>query len=96
MRANSTADVQAAVQAASVYPPAARVRRVQGRVRVSFDYADGHAGAPSVLVSSQAAVLDHAALRAVRTASYPAPPPALGHEHRQLVVWVDFRMSLEE
>jgi TonB family protein len=85
-----TSRVQAAVQAAAVYPPAARAQHRQGRVRIRFDYVNGAAAAPAILVSSSQPILDRAALRAVQSAAYPSAPV---RARLQLLVWVDFKLE---
>jgi TonB family protein len=43
--------------------------------------------------SSASRLLDDAALSAVQTARYPAPPPQLRGRKLSLVVWIDFHLG---
>lgn len=88
--------VNAAVQSALYYPPAARMLNRQGRVRVAFDYRDGVASAIRVIQSSGFPLLDKAAIATVGKARYPEPPPALQHRLVHMTVWVQFRETSDD
>ncbi len=83
--------VKAAVQAALVYPEAAGDMRFTGRSRVRFHLQQGLQSGALILVSCGVNMLDRAALQAVRSARYPAPPEGLGDQDRSFEVWVEFR-----
>ncbi len=84
--------IDEAVNAAKSYPPAAQHLRMQGRSQISFSYRDGVVTNVALTRSSNADMLDRAALNAVRRAAYPAAPPALTHHPLQLAVWLDFSL----
>lgn len=85
------ARVNAAVQAAVRYPPAARMLHRQGRVRVGFDYLDGVVSNVLLVASSGIPSLDTAALAAVQSARYPPPLAQLRKHRLHMTVWVRFR-----
>ncbi len=82
-----------AIQDAVHYPEAARLMQVEGRTQVAFTFLDGRVSQLRVVHSSGVPSLDRAALQAVRTAPYPAPPAALAGRPLAFVVWVRFRLS---
>jgi protein TonB len=88
-----TARIHQAVQAALVYPPAARMMRLAGRTQIRFEYEDGAARAVLIARSSRSDLLDDAALAAVRRAAMPPVPQALRGRDLDLLVWVDFGIS---
>ena len=83
-------EVRAAVQAAVIYPMAARMAHVTGRAQVEFDYLDGVPSDARITVSSGNDLLDRAALAAVRMASYPRPAQEFAGKKLNFVVWVRF------
>jgi periplasmic protein TonB len=85
------AEVNAAVQAAVRYPPAARMLHRQGRARVAFDYLDGTVSNVLLAESSGFPMLDQAALATVRSARYPPPLAKLRGQRLHMTVWVRFR-----
>ena len=93
--AGFTHQVQEAVQAAAAYPPVARRMRIEGRVQVRFDFSSGAVSAIVIAVPSASAMLDRAALAAVRTALYPHAPANWEKTRLPLVVWVDFHLQTE-
>jgi TonB family protein len=86
-------EISDAVRAASHMPEAAVRQHREGRARVAFTYMDGFVQAASVVQSSASRLLDDAALRAVRTAQYPAPPPQARGHRLSMLVWIDFRIA---
>lgn len=86
------ARIRAAVQAAMIYPPSARMLRRQGRAEVGFTFADGAVSALLVAVSSGDRLLDGAALAAVRRAEMPRAPAGIGARGLPLLVWVNFSL----
>ena len=88
--------VNAAVQAALHYPPAARMLNRQGRVRVAFDYRDGRVSHIHVVTPSPFALLNRAAVETVRDAHYPPPPQTLSHQQVHMTVWVQFRETNDD
>jgi len=89
--ADYVAKVRAAVQAAFVYPAAAKALEFRGRTRVAFSLLDTTPRSSRVLVSSGMALVDNAALRAVQNAVYPSPAPELRGNETSFEVWVEFR-----
>jgi protein TonB len=85
--------IDAAVRQAAIMPQAAQRQHRQGRAQIGFTYRDGNVAAARIVASSQSPVLDNAALRAVREASYPPPPARLRGRMLNLVVWIDFRTA---
>jgi len=90
------ARIRQAVQDAATYPASARMMRLEGRTQVRFDYTDGAVGAANVATSSRFAMLDRAALAAVRRAALPHAPAGIGARTLPLLVWVDFRLIRED
>ncbi len=83
-------EVRAAVQAAVVYPMAARMAHMTGRVRVGFFYLDGVPSGAKIIVSSGNGMLDRAALAAVMAASYPRPDRDFQGKKLEFELWVRF------
>jgi protein TonB len=86
-------EVRAAIQAAIIYPPAARMMKQQGRTKVAFKLIQGHAQDPVVIQSSGVPSIDTAAVAAVRDATYPALPPELAGKPLAFAVFVEFNLS---
>ena len=82
--------VREAIQAAVVYPAAARMLGRQGRARVAFDYRDGAITNIALVQGTGFGPLDDAALAAVRSAHYPTPVAKLAHKLLHMVLWVRF------
>jgi protein TonB len=82
-----------AVQAAVRYPNAARIMRLTGHVRLGFAYQDGTISSPHVVQSSGQRMLDDAALTALNSAAFPAPPPELKGHLLNLEIVVTFAPS---
>ncbi len=87
--------VHRAVQQVASYPAAARLQHRQGRTQLRFDYDDGTVSDEAIVVSSQSASLDGAAMQAVRRAALPRPAPPLGPHVHGLLVWVDFALAYD-
>jgi TonB family protein len=87
------ARIDDAVRRQAVMPMAAIRQRREGRAQLRFSYMDGAVDDIAVAQSSQSRLLDDAAVRAVRAARYPAPPPALRGRRMALQVWIDFRLA---
>ena len=64
-----------------------------GRTRIAFRYRDASVFDASVMVSSGSALLDRAALAAVRNANYPRPRPALAGKTLSEQLWVTFTLN---
>ena len=84
--------VRAAVQRSVIYPLAAKIAQITGKVRVSFVFSDGQVSDEKVLVGSGARVLDQAALAAILRAHIPAPPVNLQDQVLHFEIWVRFYM----
>lgn len=89
------ARLRAAIQAALVYPSAARDAGFQGHARVEFVFRDGVARNPRIIRSSGMGLTDRAALAAVENAIYPAVPPSLAGRETTYQVTVRFEMVQE-
>jgi periplasmic protein TonB len=87
------AEVRAAIQAAIIYPPTARMMKQQGRAKVAFTLTHGHAEGAQLIQSSGVAAIDTAALAAVRDATYPAPPPEMAGKPLSFAVFVVFSLA---
>lgn len=85
--------IRAAVQAALRYPRAARMMNLTGRARIQFEYRSGTVHGIHLTQSAGNALLDDAALSAVREASYPQAPPEIGDRPLLLRVWVELIAS---
>ncbi|QGZ65661.1 TonB family protein [Paraburkholderia acidisoli] len=93
---NFAGELRAAIEAALRYPESARMAGISGRTRVAFSYRDGVASDATVLVSSGVALLDRAALAAVRDARYPKPDPAFAGKTLTEQLWVNFNLDAQE
>jgi periplasmic protein TonB len=82
-----------AVQAAVRYPNAARIMKLRGHVRLGFGYLDGTISNPHIVQSSGQKMLDEAALTALNSTSFPAPPPELKGHPLNLEIVVTFAPS---
>jgi protein TonB len=88
--------LRAAIQAALHYPEAARMAGMSGRARVGFHYRDGAVSDVTVVVSSGMAMLDRAALAAVRDANCPKPEAAFAGKTLSEQLWVNFNLNDHE
>ena len=91
--AEFAARVKAAIQAAVVYPSAARAMGFVGRVRVEFRLRDGSPSQARVLLASGVGMIDRAALSAVTTAVFPEAPETLRGKDQVYQVTVQFDLS---
>lgn len=82
-----------AVQAALVYPQAAKDSHVTGKTKVEFSFLDGQVSDPHVLVTSGRGMLDRAAIAAVLAAHFPLPDPEFLHKTVTFQIWVQFLLS---
>jgi protein TonB len=85
--------IRQAVRDALIYPAAARLLHREGRTRIRFDYTDGTVGAIDIATPSASALLDRAAIAAVRRAALPRAPTEIGNRRLAMLVWVDFRLA---
>ncbi len=85
--------LRAAIQAALHYPESARMAGMSGRTRVGFQYCDGTVSNVTVIVSSGVALLDRAALAAVRDANYPKPESGFAGKTLTEQLWVNFNLD---
>lgn len=93
---NFEGKLRAAIEAALHYPESARMSGIAGRTRVAFEYRDGVVSAARVVVSSGVALLDRAALEAVRDANYPKPEAAFAGKTLTEQLWVNFNLDEQE
>lgn len=91
--ADFAARARAAIQAAVIYPAAARSMGNGGRVRVAFHLRDGATSQISVIQSSGISMLDRAAMAAVANAVYPTAPDSLKGKDRPYQVTVTFDLN---
>jgi protein TonB len=89
------ARLRAAIQAALVYPSAARDAGFQGHARVEFVFRDGVVRSPRIIRSSGMGLTDRAALAAVENAIYPPVPPSLAGKETTYQVTVRFELPQE-
>ena len=78
----------AAVQLAFVVPGPASALGFKGRARVEFHLKDGVAGQVKIIQVSGLGAVDRAAIKAVETAVFPAPPAALAGKEGVYQIWV--------
>ena len=93
MHAEYQDKVRAAVQAAVYYPPIAAAMHYSGRVRVEFRLIDGTPSDTRIVTSSNIGMLDRAALQAVQSAHYPAPPEVLRGKNQLFQIWIALTLS---
>ncbi len=86
------AKLAAAVQAVYQVPPTATDLEFRGRTRVEFSLRDAVVGNTKVVQSSGLAAADRAAVKAVQSANFPAPPEALQGKEGQYHIWVNCRL----
>jgi TonB family protein len=91
-RAALMADISRAVNEAKFYPSTARLMHRQGRAQISFAYVDGAVAQVALAQSSHVAMLDEAALAAVRRARYPRAAGVLAGQTLHVSVWLDFSL----
>lgn len=94
--ASFAAALKAAIQAAVVYPPAARMSGFQGRARIEFLFRDGVCSQVRVIQSSGSGLIDRAALAAVTAATPPPIPDSLKGHSVTYQVTVSFELSPAE
>ncbi len=85
--------MRAAVQAALIYPPAARMMGQAGKAEVGFSYIDGVVSDAAITHSSGYPQLDRGALQTVAITQYPPPPALLAHHKMHMTVWVEFHQQ---
>ncbi len=96
MHAEYQDKVRAAVQAAVYYPPIAAAMHYSGRVRVEFRLIDGTPSDTRIVTSSNIGLLDRAALQAVQSAHYPAPPEDLRGKDQLFQIWIALTLTNSE
>lgn len=80
-----------AVQAALIYPIAAKQMGISGKVRVQFSLdTSQHARNSTVLDSSGTGMFDRYAIKAVNDAIYPSPPKEI-NSNNNYQIWVEFK-----
>jgi protein TonB len=87
------ARVKAAIQAAVVYPMAAKQMGFRGKAVVEFMYRDGAVMQIRVVQSSGMVMIDNAALAAVSAARFPTPPETLKSKDVPYRVTVMFELT---
>lgn len=93
IRANFEAALRSAIQAAVRYPAAARLMELSGSTVVAFGYRDGRVSAVRIARSCGIAMLDRAAVQAVRNAPYPVTPVVLRGRRMEFDIHVRFRLN---
>lgn len=83
-------EVHTAIQSVLVYPFAAKIAHLSGRVRVSFVYRAGVVSDVKIIQASPYAMFNTAAVQAVQNATYPTPPANLDGRVLQFELWVRF------
>lgn len=86
-------ELQRAIEQHKTYPRRARLRRIEGVVRVRFELT-AHAGIDRIRVeaSSGSPILDRHVQRLLRRITLPAPPEGLEVAGRNITVPVQFRL----
>ena len=82
------AKIAAAAQAALEVPGSVTALNFKGRARVGFKLRDGVVSGIVIIQSSGLGAMDRAAIKAVQTANYPAPPAALQGKDIAYEIWV--------
>lgn len=91
--AEFAARLKAAIQAAVIYPPAARQMGLQGKARIEFAYRDGTTSRLRITQSSGNGMIDRAALAAVSNAAYPIAPESLRGKEISYQITVTFDIA---
>jgi protein TonB len=84
--------LKAAIQAAVVYPAAARNMGFSGRARVEFQFRDGAIDHLKIIQSSGSGLIDQAALASVGNAVLPPIPDSLKGREMTYQVTVEFQL----
>jgi len=87
------ARVKAAIQAAVVYPMAAKQMGYRGKAVVEFVYRDGQVSQTHIAQSSGLGMIDNAALAAVSAARFPTAPETLKGKDMSYRVTVLFELT---
>ena len=85
--------VKAAIQAAVVYPAAARNMGYRGKARVEFTLRDGVPHQAHIIQGSGIGMIDNAALAAVANARYPMTPESIKGKDIPYQVTVFFELN---
>jgi protein TonB len=85
--------LKAAIQAAVVYPAAARNMGFSGRARLEFQFRDGIIDHLKVIQSSGSGLIDQAALASVGNAVLPPIPDSLKGRQMTYQVTVEFQLK---
>ena len=85
--------VKIAIQAAVVYPAAARNMGYRGKARVEFIFRDGSVHQAHIIQSSGIGMIDNAALAAVNNTRYPTAPDSLKGKDVPYQVTVTFDLN---
>ena len=93
--ADFSAKLKAAIQAALVYPSAAKTMGIQGQAKVGFLFRDGFTSQVHIVQSSGNGMIDRAALLAVSNAAFPILPDSLRGKEKQYQVTVNFDLATE-
>ncbi|MDR3391825.1 MAG: energy transducer TonB [Sulfuriferula sp.] len=88
-----SAQLKAAIQAALIYPPAARMMSVHGKAQVEFEFEDGTRSQIHVIQSSGSTMLDQAAIQAASNARIPPTPEFLKGKKKTYQIWVEFNLG---
>jgi len=80
--------IATAAQAALEVPGSVTALNFKGRARVGFKLRDGVVSGIVIIQSSGLGAMDRAAIKAVQTANYPAPPAALQGKEIAYEIWV--------
>jgi periplasmic protein TonB len=88
-----SAQLKAAIQAAVVYPAAARMMSAHGKAKVEFEFLNGISSQVHIILSSGSTLLDQAAIQAVSNAQVPPIPESLKGKRMTYQVMVEFNLS---
>jgi protein TonB len=84
------AQLKAAIQAALIYPPAARMMAARGKVRLAFIFKDGIFSKIDIVQSSGNNLLDQAATAAVSHADVPPIPESIKGKNMPYLITLNF------
>lgn len=87
-----TGEIRQKVKSTLIYPSAAKMMRMQGRVKVLFTYYNGSISKIKIIRPSQFSQLNNAAIKTLEIAGYPLPPKQLKNRVLQFSIWIRFKL----
>jgi protein TonB len=87
-----TGEIRQKIKSSLVYPSAAKIMRMQGKVKVLFTYYNGVISKIKIIRASQFSLLNRGAIKTLEIANYPMPPKKLRNKILQFSIWIRFKL----